>query len=305
MISRGRSALARYVGALFRYPAEALERRIDAQIARSLAFMNNASLSGKLFAYDHESPSFALPDEAVSEKMAAPDGLPVPPPELWEGYGPSLEDYLSSGREHFEKMTSILGESGFAVRAGQRVLDFGCSAGRLIRYFAETAADCEVRGVDISAKHIFWCRHNLSPPFRFTHTTTFPHLPFEDGYFDLIYSGSVFTHIADLSDAWLLELKRILRPGGMLYVTVHDEHTIDVLKSDFPDADLTKLVFAYDAQRRILRTRWQMFTVGRSPRAAMVFYHGKYLAELWSQELTVRSVTPEAYGYQSAVLLQK
>jgi SAM-dependent methyltransferase len=305
MIARRRAALGRFARQVFRKPADALARRIDSRISRSLAFMNNANLSAKLFAYDHESDSFALPNEGVTEKLAGPDGLPVPPPELWEGYGPTLEDYLSSGREHFENMVGILDETGFALHEGERALDFGCSAGRLIRYFADRAGVCEIRGVDISAEHIFWCRHNLTPPFRFAHTTTFPHLPFEDEYFDLIYSGSVFTHIADLSDAWLLELKRILRPGGMLYVTVHDEHTIDVLKTDFPDSFLTKLVLDYDAETRILGRRWHMFTMRRSPRAAMVFYHRDYLAEQWSQEFTVRSITPEAYGYQSAVLLQK
>jgi SAM-dependent methyltransferase len=305
MIIGERSALGRFVREVFKYPAGALERRIDSRIARSLAFMNNASLSAKLFAYEHERASFALPDELVANRMAGPDGLPVPPPALWEGYGPTLDDYLGSGREHFEKMISILDDSDFGLQAGQRALDFGCSAGRLIRYFAANAAVCEIRGVDISAEHIFWCRHNLTPPFRFTHTTTFPHLPFQDEYFDLIYSGSVFTHIADLSDAWLLELKRVLRAGGRLYVTVHDDHTIDVLQTLFPDSDLTQLVLEYDAKTHILERRWHMFTMRRSPRAAMVFYHRDYLAEHWGQEFTVRSITPEAYGYQTAVLLEK
>lgn len=29
-------------------------------------------------------------------------------------------------------------------------------------------------------------------------------LKFADGYFDVIYGGSVFTHIDDLADAWFL-----------------------------------------------------------------------------------------------------
>ena len=84
-------------------------------------------------------------------------------------------------------------------------------------------------GVDINAKHINWCQLNLGPPFFFATTTTAPHLPFEDGYFDLIYSGSVFTHISDLADAWLLELRRIVRKGGYLYITIHDKRTVEVL----------------------------------------------------------------------------
>ena len=48
----------------------------------------------------------------------------------------------------------------------------------------------------------------------FATVTTAPHLPFADGYFDFAYCSSVFTHISDLADAWLLELRRIVRSGG-------------------------------------------------------------------------------------------
>jgi SAM-dependent methyltransferase len=41
-------------------------------------------------------------------------------------------------------------------------------------------------------------------------------LPREDGSFDLIYAFSVFTHISDAWSAWLLELHRLLAPGGLL-----------------------------------------------------------------------------------------
>lgn len=54
-----------------------------------------------------------------------------------------------------------------------------------------------------------------TPSFRFVTTTTLPHLPFADGYFHMIHAGSVFTHIADLAEAWLLEIRRVLaRAGG-------------------------------------------------------------------------------------------
>ena len=43
--------------------------------------------------------------------------------------------------------------------------------------------------------------------------TAFPHLPFEDNTFTLIYAGSVFTHILQLMDAWVMEFPRILKPS--------------------------------------------------------------------------------------------
>jgi ubiquinone/menaquinone biosynthesis C-methylase UbiE len=111
-------------------------------------------------------------------------------------------------------MKKILGSVGFRIQDGNRVLDLGCASGRMIRWLNDFAEQCKIWGVDISAEHIIWCQQRLSPPFNFATITTAPHLPFEDRYFDLIFAGSVFTHIADLADAWLLELKRIVKPGG-------------------------------------------------------------------------------------------
>jgi hypothetical protein len=72
---------------------------------------------------------------------------------LWEGYRPTVEEDLDSVREHFDNMIAILGAAGFSLEEGQRALDFGCSARRLIRHFAEKATVCEISGVDISARH--------------------------------------------------------------------------------------------------------------------------------------------------------
>lgn len=78
----------------------------------------------------------------------------------------------------------------------------------MIRWLTKEAKAGEVWGVDIAGSHILWCQQNLPAPFKFATTTSFPHLPFEDNYFDLIYAGSVFTHIADLAESWLLELRQ-------------------------------------------------------------------------------------------------
>ena len=99
----------------------------------------------------------------------------------------------------------------------------------MLRWLEDVADKCEVWGTDISGEHILWCKQNMSPPFHFFITTTNPHLPFPDNYFDVIYAGSVFTHIDDLADTWMLELRRIMKPGGRAYITIHDNHTIRVL----------------------------------------------------------------------------
>ena len=46
-----------------------------------------------------------------------------------------------------------------------------------------------------------------------------PPLGLEHGSFDLIYAISVFTHLTDNSVPWLLELRRMLKPDGLLIAT--------------------------------------------------------------------------------------
>ena len=52
-----------------------------------------------------------------------------------------------------------------------------------------------------------------------------PPLSFESAAFDIVYSVSVFTHLDErLQDMWLDELFRILRPGGILIISVHGQN---------------------------------------------------------------------------------
>jgi ubiquinone/menaquinone biosynthesis C-methylase UbiE len=247
--------------------------------------------------------------------------LPMPPQDLWMGYGNSAECFLNSGKIQVGTMKKILESSGFSIKGGNRVLDFGCAAGRMIRWLDEFAEQCEIWGVDVSASHVIWCQQHLTPPFNFATVTTAPHLPFEDGYFDLIYAGSVFTHIADLADSWFLELKRILRPGGRLYITVHDKHSVDSVINHperIYDSCLTipeyfrNLLLSYYKKENIGELGFDMFTINRARLTvdgqdpmAHVFHDIDYLRRRWGRIMNIRSVTEEAYTYQTAIVLEK
>ncbi|MGH7846169.1 MAG: class I SAM-dependent methyltransferase, partial [Candidatus Binatia bacterium] len=165
--------------------SQALPGSIDDQITKSQAFMQNPRIAAKFYPCEEDSKSYLTLEPEVRSETG---DLPVPPRELWEGYGSKVETYLASGRKDAQKMAEILAQAGFSFRPGNRILDFGCAAGRMIRHLGAISAKCEVWGVDVSAKHISWCRQNLSPPFHFVSSTTFPYLPFEDHYFDFIYA---------------------------------------------------------------------------------------------------------------------
>ncbi|MBK8552988.1 MAG: class I SAM-dependent methyltransferase [Ignavibacteria bacterium] len=113
--------------------------------------------------------------------------------------GSNVQQYLN-GRLQITNMLGILSAAGYDIHSVKRILDFGCGAGRMIRWLKPFAANCEIWGSDISSEHIIWANNYLKPPFNFITNTVIPHLPFEDKYFDLIYAGSVFTHIDDLTN---------------------------------------------------------------------------------------------------------
>jgi SAM-dependent methyltransferase len=231
--------------------------------------------------------------------------LPVPPEDLWLGFGRNQKEYLYGGKVQVKKMLEILSDAGFDLAGKKRALELGCGSGRMIRWLKPYSEKCEIWGTDISSEHIYWANKYLKPPFNFATTTTIPHLPFEDKHFDLIYAGSVFTHIDDLTDAWFLELRRILSDDGMIYVTIHDKHTIELIK-DHPiwkDSKAAKLVSEFP-KIESGEDNFGLFVTLRGPES-QVFYDIDYFCESVRNIFNVVSITQEAYGYQTAVLLKR
>jgi SAM-dependent methyltransferase len=288
----------------FRSLADFIERSPFCQRLLGRVLMNSTVLPAKIYPFAEDAGVWWT---TMTEPAGAarPDELPIPPVELWEGYGKTPRHYLESGRHDIARMLEILSGAGFAMERTGRILDFGCSAGRMIRWLTPYAADREIWGVDIAAKPVHWAMQNLSPPLYFATNTTLPPLPFEAGSFDLIYCGSVFTHIAELADLWLLELRRLLRPGGFLYATIHDKCTLRLLAEKYPDAGLARAVRAADEETGCLRHNFAKLVVARSPKGAQVFYDLEYLRRHWGRLFEFVSVTEEAYGYQTALVLRK
>ena len=229
--------------------------------------------------------------------------LPVPPAGLWVGYGQDAQSYVASGKRHVTDMIKALENSGFSVGGARRIMEFGCAAGRMIRHLPELAPKAELWGVDISAQHIRWCIDHLAPTINFATSTMLPHLPFEDRYFDLVFCGSVFTHIEDTAETWMQELGRILCPSGRLYVTLHDEHTVKLLDTEHRDHWLAKYMLANSAYRDN-RDKFSLIVVGRREKS-QVFYHSDYFRSILPPRFRLVSYTQEAYGYQSAAILEK
>jgi SAM-dependent methyltransferase len=112
--------------------------------------------------------------------------------------------------------------------AGRRILDFGCGAGQTLRQFAVDATPAELWGCDIDSESVGWLERNLSPPLHLFAIGADVELPKPDTHFDLIYAFSVFTHLDANWAAWLLELHRVLKPDGLLVVSLLGEGMIEL-----------------------------------------------------------------------------
>lgn len=113
----------------------------------------------------------------------------------------------------------------FPLKHGDRVLDLGCGEGRHV-INAYLHGDVTAIGVDLNHRDLLTSRERFLP---FAQTDSNKHfylqqadatkLPFPDKSFDKIICSEVLEHIPDYQ-AVLAEIERILKPGGLLAITV-------------------------------------------------------------------------------------
>ncbi len=102
--------------------------------------------------------------------------------------------------------------------AGQQVLEVGFGSGYGTVYLAEAAA--RVVGVDIAPGNIPRAQVKYPRPNVEYRQFDGMHLPFPDGAFDAACTCQVIEHIPEPQlVAWLTEIRRVLAPGGRLFVS--------------------------------------------------------------------------------------
>jgi demethylmenaquinone methyltransferase/2-methoxy-6-polyprenyl-1,4-benzoquinol methylase len=102
----------------------------------------------------------------------------------------------------------------------ERILDLGCGTGELTRLSAHHFPGARVVGMDFTAAMIDVARRRttLGDSERISYgRATAMRLPFADATFDLATNAFLARNLVDL-DAALVEMRRVLRPGGVLLV---------------------------------------------------------------------------------------
>jgi SAM-dependent methyltransferase len=234
-------------------------------------------------------------------------GIPLPPPRLRSKVAGTddAEWFAKSGRMSLEDFSRGLAAIGRSFEEFNDVLDWGCGCGRILRHLPPPSAPKRIYGFDIDQEAIAWVTENL-PWVETSRTEGLPPLPYVDASFDLIFNHSVMSHLdAFYQDAWLGELRRTLRPGGIAILTVHGRHVFQkFMETSPPDVRTT--------YAKILNAEGIIFIKGdQSASGFPDFYHTSfndvpYVFNHWARFLDIRCYIPQgAMNYQDLVVLQR
>jgi 2-polyprenyl-3-methyl-5-hydroxy-6-metoxy-1,4-benzoquinol methylase len=161
----------------------------------------------------------------------------VPPPSLRLKVGGGLSEisrqtFLTAGKEGAEQIENILqSQLERKLSSFHDILDFGCGCGRILNWL-NRRSNANHYGTEIDKQAIEWCKNNLKSAW-FSLNKPFPPLDFSSESFDFIYSISVFTHIdEEMQHAWIRELHRVLKPKGILLISVLGRSACKIMPKD-------------------------------------------------------------------------
>ncbi|HSR93927.1 MAG TPA: class I SAM-dependent methyltransferase [Solirubrobacterales bacterium] len=277
---------------------------------------SGASLETSMARFADNSPlqRFDRSEPGRVRSLALADTQPIPADADRVGYyaGDDLAYWLS-GLEDNLRLAQIGRELQRPLTAGQRFLDLGCASGRVLRHFSSLQPGSDALGVDLCRQYVAWARRHLHSPV--LQGTALPNLPFADASVDVVFAGSVFTHINDFEEAWLAELHRVLAATGFAVLTIHSEDVWEDMRAD-PQ---------HPIRFHATEVRQRLEPLGPDPvtdemfdrempaaRVALealdwpdtnVFHSRAWIRERWGRLWRVERIIERSHGYQDCVVL--
>ena len=185
--------------------------------------------------------------------------------------------YTSVGKLTAVRLAEALSTNRFTLDSAD-VLDFGCGPGRVANEVKALVPRCRVYATDIDAEAIAWAQAHLSGVARFEINHANPPTRYASGFFDGVYSISLFTHLDEQAQlAWLQELQRVVKQGGWFLATVHGRPAQTTCTAQ----ELSELAVKGIAFR-VGRTG--MFKLDGLPDAYQTTFHTKsYIYRVWTR----------------------
>ena len=161
----------------------------------------------------------AFKESNVKFSKKHPD-IEIPPDFfLYETYMLSYEFYYNDGLETAREIMNLLGKQYDILQKGMRCLDWGCGPARVTRHLPDLLPEAELHAADYNEQYINWCKSKIKG-IQFEQTNISPPMLYPDAYFNIVMGLSVFTHLSEINHyAWMDELCRIIKPGGILFIT--------------------------------------------------------------------------------------
>jgi SAM-dependent methyltransferase len=190
----------------------------------------------------------AFPEVVRPTARQGADGLPLPPPILRVRVTGKARagEFLEQSHRAEQTIRNAVQRAGRDLEDLDAILDFGCGCGRVMRRWAGLSGP-SLYGSDYNPDLIDWCRKHL-PFAEFGVNGLEPPLDYDDGQFDLVYALSVFTHLTEpLQHLWLAELRRVIKPGGLLLFTTRGKAwTWDLKPEERARYEAGELVVRYE-----------------------------------------------------------
>jgi SAM-dependent methyltransferase len=157
-----------------------------------------------------------------------------PPAELQSmTVGSANEDALQEAYNFYKEVKEQAVRLGNPIGLDSKILDFGCSWGRYLRFFWRDTYAKNLLGVDIDPD-VLKISADLKVPGVLSRIDPRGDLPFESSSLSHAFSYSVFTHLPEnISLHWIKEIARVLKPGGVFVFTVEPPRFIDFV-ADIP-----------------------------------------------------------------------
>ncbi len=242
-------------------------------------------------------------------KLVYRDNFPIPADDYREGYCPGFDiSYWLQGLVCFLKVMQTVEKHGHTIGT---MLDFGCASGRVTRHFCNQLDDVTVWAADINPQHIRWLQTHFPQNPKSILVQETPGLPIADNSLDFVCAFSVFTHIDEQETGWLAELRRVLRPSGLAYFTVHNDDTWRAMSQLDASNRLVRSMlrrpgFSLDQlQKPIPEGKTAFDFAEEGVYRSQVFHSNQYLREVWSQYYTIHEILPCAQQRQSVVVMTK
>ncbi len=241
-------------------------------------------------------------DSNEIRKALRNDTGPIPATINRENYfGEYHLAFWLSGYVEYKKIAAMAAEYG--ITSGS-YFDFGGSTGRLFRHFHFQSNDWDVWSSDFKLSSVEWNIANYPSGIAVFQNTYFPFLPIQDNTFDLISAMSVFTHIDETETTWLMELRRIMKPGSIAIVTIHNEDTWLNMNSRLREAVEN---FSPELAANVTLPPGRSVSTWRTddPYRCNTFHTDDYIRTQWSRFFEIMDIVPRASGEQAAVILRK